>query len=52
MRPRLFLRTSEFLWQEGHTVHENEIEARAETEQMLQVYATLAKKLRGMNKGK
>jgi prolyl-tRNA synthetase len=43
MRPRLFLRTSEFLWQEGHTVHENEAEARAETEQMLQVYATFAR---------
>src|SRR4051795_9903130 len=43
MRPRLFLRTSEFLWQEGHTVHETEAEARAETEQMLQVYATFAR---------
>src|ERR1700693_545925 len=38
MRPRLFLRTTEFLWQEGHTVHETEAEARAETEQMLNVY--------------
>jgi len=38
MRPRLFLRTSEFLWQEGHTVHETEAEARAETKQMLDVY--------------
>ncbi len=38
MRPRLFLRTTEFLWQEGHTVHENEAEARAETKQMLDVY--------------
>ena len=35
MRPRLFLRTTEFLWQEGHTVHETEAEARAETRQML-----------------
>ncbi len=43
MRPRLFLRTSEFLWQEGHTVHETEAEARAETEQMLQVYAEFAR---------
>jgi len=38
MRPRLFLRTTEFLWQEGHTVHETEAEARAETKQMLGVY--------------
>ena len=38
MRPRLFLRTTEFLWQEGHTVHETEPEARAETQQMLAVY--------------
>src|SRR5207245_9680791 len=38
MRPRLFLRTTEFLWQEGHTVHETETEARAETRQMLEVY--------------
>jgi prolyl-tRNA synthetase len=38
MRPRLFLRTTEFLWQEGHTVHETEAEARAETQQMLDVY--------------
>ena len=38
MRPRLFLRTSEFLWQEGHTVHETETEARAETTRMLEVY--------------
>ena len=38
MRPRLFLRTTEFLWQEGHTVHETQAEARAETKQMLDVY--------------
>lgn len=38
MRPRLFLRTAEFLWQEGHTAHETEAEARAETEQMHRVY--------------
>src|SRR5690242_11426896 len=42
MRPRLFLRTAEFLWQEGHTVHETEAEAREETERMLDVYATFA----------
>ena len=35
MRPRLFLRTAEFLWQEGHTAHETEAEAREETMQML-----------------
>jgi prolyl-tRNA synthetase len=40
MRPRLFLRTTEFLWQEGHTVHETEEEARTETRQMLEVYQT------------
>jgi prolyl-tRNA synthetase len=38
MRPRLFLRTTEFLWQEGHTVHETEGEARDETKQMLKIY--------------
>jgi len=38
MRPRLFLRTAEFLWQEGHTAHETEEEARVETEQMHRVY--------------
>ncbi len=43
MRPRLFLRTTEFLWQEGHTVHENEAEARAETKQMLDVYETFVR---------
>jgi prolyl-tRNA synthetase len=43
MRPRLFLRTTEFLWQEGHTVHESEAEARAETEQMLDVYETFVR---------
>jgi prolyl-tRNA synthetase len=42
MRTRLFLRTTEFLWQEGHTAHETEEEARAETRQMLDVYATFA----------
>jgi prolyl-tRNA synthetase len=42
MRTRLFLRTSEFLWQEGHTAHATEAEAREETERMLGVYATFA----------
>jgi prolyl-tRNA synthetase len=39
MRTRLFLRTSEFLWQEGHTAHATKLEAIEETEQMLDVYA-------------
>lgn len=39
MRTRLFLRTSEFLWQEGHTAHETEQEAVDETFKMLNVYA-------------
>src|SRR6266403_325045 len=43
MRPRLFLRTTEFLWQEGHTVHETEAEARAETMRMLNVYETFVR---------
>ncbi|MAZ71808.1 MAG: proline--tRNA ligase [Flavobacteriaceae bacterium] len=39
MRTRLFLRTAEFLWQEGHTAHATEQEAIAEAEQMMHVYA-------------
>ncbi len=42
MRTRLFLRTAEFLWQEGHTAHATSEEAVAEAEQMLEVYATFA----------
>jgi len=42
MRPRLFLRTAEFLWQEGHTVHATRKEAISETEQMLRIYADFA----------
>jgi len=38
MRPRIFLRTTEFLWQEGHTVHATAEEAQAETLKMLEVY--------------
>lgn len=38
MRTRIFLRTSEFLWQEGHTAHANEAEARERTMMMLDVY--------------
>ncbi len=42
MRPRLFLRTSEFLWQEGHTAHATRDEARLETATMLEEYRKLA----------
>lgn len=42
MRTRLFLRTTEFLWQEGHTAHATAEEAIAETEKMLDVYADFA----------
>ena len=42
MRTRLFLRTAEFLWQEGHTAHATKQEAIDETRQMLDVYATFA----------
>lgn len=42
MRTRLFLRTAEFLWQEGHTAHSTAEEAVAETIQMLDVYANFA----------
>ncbi|HZH38128.1 MAG TPA: proline--tRNA ligase, partial [Flavisolibacter sp.] len=42
MRTRLFLRTAEFLWQEGHTAHATREEAVEETEKMLEVYATFA----------
>ncbi len=42
LRTRLFLRTTEFLWQEGHTVHATEAEALEETRRMLDVYAEFA----------
>ena len=42
LRTRMFLRTTEFLWQEGHTAHATEQEARDETMQMLRVYAEFA----------
>ncbi len=42
MRTRMFLRTTEFLWQEGHTAHETSEEALAETTQMINVYASFA----------
>lgn len=44
MRTRLFLRTAEFLWQEGHTAHATREEAVVETEKMLNVYADFAEK--------
>jgi len=42
MRTRLFLRTTEFLWQEGHTAHATDAEAEVEARKMLDVYATFA----------
>jgi prolyl-tRNA synthetase len=42
MRTRMFLRTSEFLWQEGHTAHENEADAKEHTLRMLEVYRACA----------
>ncbi|HNW67701.1 MAG TPA: proline--tRNA ligase [Bacteroidales bacterium] len=48
MRTRLFLRTAEFLWQEGHTAHATEVEAQQEAEKMLNVYADFAEKFMAM----
>ncbi|MGI8891891.1 MAG: proline--tRNA ligase [Bacteroidia bacterium] len=48
MRTRLFLRTAEFLWQEGHTAHATKEEAIVETRQMLDVYAEFAEKFMAM----
>jgi len=48
MRTRLFLRTSEFLWQEGHTAHATADEAQAETLQMLEVYREVAEDVLGI----
>lgn len=48
MRTRLFLRTAEFLWQEGHTAHSSADEAVQETVQMLNVYAEFAEKFMAM----
>jgi prolyl-tRNA synthetase len=45
LRTRLFLRTAEFLWQEGHTAHATEAEAREETMQMLDVYRDFAEEV-------
>ncbi|MCC8360778.1 proline--tRNA ligase [Salinimicrobium sediminilitoris] len=48
MRTRLFLRTAEFLWQEGHTAHATKAEAIAETEQMNNIYAEFAENFMAM----
>jgi prolyl-tRNA synthetase len=48
MRTRLFLRTAEFLWQEGHTVHATAEEAQEETRKMLEVYADFAENYMAM----
>ncbi len=48
LRTRMFLRTAEFLWQEGHTVHATEAEALEETKRMLEVYATFAEEWMAM----
>jgi len=48
MRTRLFLRTSEFLWQEGHTAHADETDARAETMRMLEVYRAFSEETLAM----
>ena len=48
MRTRLFLRTAEFLWQEGHTAHATKEEALEETRRMLEVYATFAREYMAM----
>lgn len=48
IRTRLFLRTAEFLWQEGHTAHATKQEAIEETEQMIEVYARFAEDFMSM----
>jgi len=49
MRTRLFLRTSEFLWQEGHTAHKTQEEATIEALQMLDIYAEFAENAAGVS---
>ncbi len=49
MRTRLFLRTSEFLWQEGHTAHRTQEEATNEALQMLNIYAEFAENAAGVS---
>ena len=48
MRPRMFLRTTEFLWQEGHTAHADEADAMRETLLALDLYATVARDMAAM----
>tara|TARA_B100001093_G_scaffold383885_1_gene369602 strand:- start:33382 stop:34854 length:1473 start_codon:yes stop_codon:yes gene_type:complete len=48
MRTRLFLRTAEFLWQEGHTAHATKVEALEETEKMIKVYSKFAQDFMAM----
>src|SRR5213083_1441240 len=48
LRPRLFLRTTEFLWQEGHTAHETKEQAWAEAKQMLEAYRQVAEDVMAM----
>lgn len=48
MRTRFFLRTSEFLWQEGHTAHATKEEALIEAKQMVEIYATFAEEFMAM----
>lgn len=48
MRTRLFLRTAEFLWQEGHTAHETQEEAIEEAKKMIHIYATFAEQWMSM----
>ena len=48
MRTRLFLRTAEFLWQEGHTAHATKVEALEETEKMIKVYSEFAQDFMAM----
>ena len=48
MRTRLFLRTAEFLWQEGHTAHATKVEAISEAEQMQEIYSTFAEEFMAM----
>jgi len=49
MRTRLFLRTSEFLWQEGHTAHKTQEEATSEALQMLDIYAEFSENAAGVS---
>lgn len=48
MRTRLFLRTTEFLWQEGHTCHATDVEAEDEARKMIQVYQSFAEEILAM----